>query len=134
MHSHGFPLDATGMPRDETDEFSFILRPSPNDGVGVFCTHGIRKGSRLRLFPGPEQRCISDENPEKDTLQKRFCHWYGIKDKDGCHVPHDFGCMEIGWYLNHSGAPNAHHDEHYDYFASRDITAGEEITIDYHTL
>ncbi len=41
--------------------------------------------------------------------------------------------MEIGWYVNHSNTPNAHH-LNYKYYALRDIKAGEEIVIDYNTL
>ena len=119
---------------DETSELSFILRPSPHDGVGVFCTHGITKGSRLRLFPGPAQRIVPHENLAGNRLLEVFCRWYGLEDHRGCHVPRDFGYMEIGWYLNHSGTPNAYHDENFDYFASRDISPGDEITIDYQTL
>ena len=47
--------------------------------------------------------------------------------------PKDFGCMEIGWYLNHSKTPNAYH-RNYEYYALRDIKTGEEITVDYNTL
>ena len=39
----------------------------------------------------------------------------------------------VGWYLNHSFTPNAY-QEQYQYFAARDIEAGEEITINYRTL
>jgi hypothetical protein len=128
------PPDTSGAFLKETNELSFILRPSPHDGVGVFCTHGIQKGTKLRLFPGPEQRFVPHEKPGTNTLLEKFCRWYGLEDSRGFHVPHDFGCMEIGWYLNHSGSPNAYHEENYDYVASRDIRAGEEITIDYETL
>jgi uncharacterized protein len=128
------PLDTSGQLRKETSELSFVLRPSPHDGVGVFCTHGIKKGSRLRLFPGPDLRLIPNEKQAGDPLLEVFCDRYGIEDRHGDRVAHDFGCMEIGWYLNHSETPTAHHDENYDYFASRDIQAGEEITIDYNTL
>jgi len=128
------PLDTSGRLREETSELSFVLRPSPHDGVGVFCTHGIRKGSKLRLFPGPDLRFVPNEKQEGNPLLEIFCDRYGIEDRHGNRVAHDFGCMEIGWYLNHSETPTAHHDENYDYFASRDIQAGEEITIDYNTL
>ncbi len=128
------PHDSTGRLREETDELSFILRPSPHDGVGVFSTHGIRRGSRLRLFPGPASRFVRVENERDLSLLALFSRWFGIEGTKGYYVPHDFGCMEIGWYLNHSPDPNAYHDEAFDYFASRDIQAGEEITVDYHSL
>ena len=48
-------------------------------------------------------------------------------------VARSFGHMHVGWYLNHSDEPNAHHAR-FRYFASRDIDADEEITIDYRDL
>ncbi len=42
--------------------------------------------------------------------------------------------MPIGWYLNHAKVPNASRDKSYRWYASRDIKAGEEITIDYNSL
>ena len=41
--------------------------------------------------------------------------------------------MSVIRYLNHSKTPNAYH-KNYNYYALRDIKAGEEITIDYNTL
>ena len=59
---------------------------------------------------------------------------YCLDRGDTLICPKDFGCMEIGWYLNHSKTPNAYHDDDYNYYASNDIKAGEEITIDYNLL
>ncbi|MDD1704789.1 MAG: SET domain-containing protein [Methanoregula sp.] len=136
-----YPVQAFSQPptgtcalRDTTDELSFVLRPSRHDGVGVFSTHGIRRGTRLRLFPGPASRFVPAENESDGSLLDLFSRRFGIHGRNGYYVPHDFGCMEIGWYLNHSPDPNAYHDEVFDYFASRDIPAGEEITVDYQTL
>lgn len=131
MHIRDIPIDRSGVFRNETTELSFMLLPSPHDGVGVFCTHGIRKGTLLRLFPGPDPRFIANANLEKDRMLAVFCRHYGIEHDAGCYVPHDYGCMEIGWYLNHSSSPNACLAGEGRYVASRDIPAGEEITIDY---
>jgi uncharacterized protein len=128
------PMETPGCLQCETNEISFILRPSSHEGVGVFCTHRILKGSGLRLFPGPDKRIVPHEDLNGNRRLKIFCRYYGLEDSQGCHVPNDFGRMEIGGYLNHSGTPNAYHDENYHYFARRDIMAGEEITIDYDTL
>lgn len=134
MHIRDIPLDTSGSLKDETTELSFMLCPSPHDGVGVFCTHGVKKGTPLRLFSGPGPRFIPYERMKDNPLLEAFCHRYGIEDDAGCYVSRDFRYMEIGWYLNHSACPNAHHDEAFRYFASRDIAAGEEITIDYETI
>jgi hypothetical protein len=128
------PVDPSGRLREETDELSFVLRPSPLDGVGVFCTHGIRKGTRLRLFPGPGPRFIPAAKLAEHAPLAAFCRRYGLEHPEGCYVSPDFGYMEIGWYLNHSGTPNAIRDENSEFFAGRDIQAGEEITINYTIL
>lgn len=116
-----------------TDEFSFILKPSSVSGVGVFCTHGIAKGTRLALFAGLKPRYFSNEQLERDPRLKAFCQVYGVDTGWGSAAAPHFGCMHVGWYLNHSDQPNAHHDR-FRYFASRDIEANEEITIDYREL
>lgn len=134
MHTRKIPLDTSGELREDTTELSFILCPSPHDGVGVFCIHGIKKGAPLRLFSGPDPRLIPYENMKDNPLLEAFCHRYGIEGNAGCYVSRDFRYMEIGWYLNHSAAPNAWRKGECHFFASRDIAAGEEITIDYQTL
>jgi hypothetical protein len=118
----------------KTDEFSFVLKPSAIQGVGAFATHGICRGAHLQLFPQGATRTFSKEQMENDPRLKRFCQVYGVDADGGTYVAPHFGCMSIGWYLNHSETPNAHHDEDYEYFASRDIAADEEITIDYRKL
>jgi SET domain-containing protein len=42
--------------------------------------------------------------------------------------------MSVGWYLNDSSSPNLAHDAEYNYFAARDIRAGEELLIRYDDL
>lgn len=115
-----------------TNEFSFVLKPSKH-GVGVFAANRIEKGSFLRLFgdAGGESRgariFVKSEVPE---VFRQYCLDYG----DRLAGPKDFGAIPVGWHLNHSDTPNGVHDEKYDYFALRDIEAGEEITIDYNSL
>ncbi|MEX2285491.1 MAG: SET domain-containing protein [Planctomycetaceae bacterium] len=116
-----------------TDEFSFVLKPSSLSGIGVFSTHGIAKGTRLALFPNLKTRFFSNKQIGRDPRLKSFCQVYGVETRNGSRVARNFCYMQVGWYLNHSEAPNAHH-ECYRYFASRDIDANEEITIDYRLL
>lgn len=115
-----------------TNELSFVLQPSKIAGVGVFARHGIRKGTKLRLFPGANSRVIS---LKKVGEQKNFFDTYCVFDvaEQAYYCPADFGNMEIGWYLNHATKPNAEH-RNFIYFAKNNISAGEEITIDYGTI
>lgn len=106
-----------------TDEFSFALRPSPLDGIGVFAVHGIKQDAVLRLFTADDTRDLFIEIPA--TFQKH------VVADNPTMCPADFGRMSVGWYLNHSDQPNATHSN-YVYRALRDIAADEEVTIDYH--
>lgn len=117
-------------PKRRTNELSFILNPSPVHGVGVFATHDIEKGAKLRLFARDDRIRYLKDSSRRYPFIKR----YGIPLDDGYYVcPSDFGRMSIGWYLNHSSAPNAFH-KNYVYYAKKNIRSGEEITIDYETL
>lgn len=119
--------------KEETNELSFILKPSPLGGIGVFCTHGIKSGTRLRLFPNGS-RFISNSELVFNEKLLNFCKFYGVEDEKGFWIPKSFNCIDSGWYLNHSENNNAVHDEKYRYFAARDLQGGEEIIINYNQL
>jgi len=116
-----------------TNEFSFRLKPSAIEGVGVFAVHNIVKGTKLMLKPdGYKSRKL-----KKKDIPQEFSG-YCVKDEDGVHerCPNAFNHMWLCWFLNHSDKPNAEGDDNdnFMYYALRDIKAGEEITIDYKTL
>ncbi len=117
--------------QSKTTEFSFVLKNS-HYGIGVFAVHDIKAGTYLRVF--------GDEDNEGDVsiVRKKedvpeFFRSYCVDRGNTMMCPKDFGCMEVGWHINHSKTPNTHH-HNYEFFALRDIKAGEEITIDYNTL
>ena len=120
----------------KTDETSFILRPSLiADGVGVFVTHGVKKGTLLSLFPDMGTRVMTYESYLKLSCRsQKFLDVFGVSMENGFSYPSSFSQMSIGWYLNHSFEPNAHHDEQYNYYALRDIEGGEEVVINYQSL
>lgn len=111
-----------------TGEFSFILKPSGIHGVGVFATHAIAEGARLRLFPESDAVRFLEGVPEE------FERYVVAIESPQIMCPTDFGRMSIGWYVNHADEPNARIAGDYEYLAARDIGAGEEITIDYAKL
>jgi len=112
-----------------TTQFSFILKPSEH-GVGVFAVHAIAKGTELRLFAGKGKE--DDKIWKKEEVPKLFQD-YCIEKKDHLVGPQDFGCMSLGWYVNHSKNPNAALRSE-QFYAIRDILEGEEILIDYNSL
>lgn len=115
---------------NSTNEFSFILKPSQH-GIGVFAAHDIKVGTFLRLFGDGKLKNQHRVIKKKDV--PKIFQEYPLDRGDTLWCPPDFGAMPIGWYLNHSGTPNAAH-KNYDYYATRDIAGGEEILIDYNTL
>jgi SET domain-containing protein len=119
--------------KTETNEFSFVLKPSEY-GIGVFAVHDIKIGTYLRLFgeENDDRAQFKDRLLNKKDIPEAFLI-YGIDRDASLSCPADFGCMPIGWYLNHSQTPNAAHRD-YNYYAVHDIRAGEEILIDYNTL
>ena len=131
-HFVEIPLDPAFS--DQTDEMSFVLKPSSAGGIGVFATHGIRQGTLLGLFPVGETRLISHAEQAANPRLRRFCQFYGVEFEGATSVAPNFGAMSVGWHLNHSENPNAAHNETWEYHATRDIAAGEEVTIDYRAL
>jgi SET domain-containing protein len=116
---------------DKTDEFSFRLGASPIHGVGVFANHDIQSGVRLEMFAG-ETRYL-DAAPTEEAARLLDALSVEGEEGRGYYCPQSFTRVDIGWYLNHSDAPNAGHVD-WEYYALRDIQDGEEVTIDYRTL
>lgn len=116
-----------------TNEFSFRLKPSHIEGVGVFAAHNIAKGTKLLVKPdGYQSRKLKKEDVPQEFLG------YCVEDEDSSHLrcPNEFNHLWLCWFLNHSDQPNAQGDEadNFMYYSLRDIKAGEEITINYDTL
>lgn len=107
-----------------------MLRPTEH-GVGVFATHGIAKGTFLRLFGDTEDNVARPR--KREAVPEQFRSFCIETAEDSISCPQDFGQMHIGWYLNHSRTPNAEHRD-LIWYAARDIEAGEEITGDYNSL
>jgi SET domain-containing protein len=113
-----------------------VLRPSRIAGVGVFTTQPIAEGEHLRLWQEEDWRLVpyaeAENNPEMREVGEIYC----VRTAEGYSCPADFHRMSIGWYMNHSDAPNvaSSKDLGFEYFATRDIAAGEEIFCDYRAL
>ena len=110
----------------KTDEFSFQLKPSTIEGVGVFAVHDIAPDAWLAIKP-PQKigRTLRKEEIPAQLLG------YCILQGDGTYnCPPEFNHMHLVWYLNHSHTPNAELRDDGDY-STRTIQGGEEILIDY---
>ncbi len=120
-------------------EFSFVLKPSPLGGVGIFAVHDIAAGT-LVFNATYHVRILKIKDVPGEFL--KYCIY--INDEE-CLAPERFDCMGIGWYTNHSDTPNiakrgAIKDENGNYdpdsqvYAIKDIKAGDEILIDYNSF
>lgn len=110
------------------DEFSFILKPSGNLGIGVFATYDIKKGSQLFDIE-TSYRKLSIKNIPKEF--QKYCVF--LNDEE-CICPERFDRMEIGWFINHSSTPNCTKNTNNKIISIKDIRAGEEVFIDYNEL
>ncbi|MCB5239999.1 SET domain-containing protein [Niallia circulans] len=107
------------------------IKTSPlSDGEfnrGVFATCDIKKGSLFHEAPVVPYPNDQHKYIEKTVLED-YVYEYGIN--------HSAVVLGYGMLFNHSYEPNATYeinfDKHtFDYFAYKDIKAGEEILINY---
>jgi len=106
------------------------LMPSSIHGIGVFAIRQIEKGTRL--FDEDEEIVWIDEREITSlppSIKLLYDDFSIIKEgKYGC-LP-NFNNLTMGWYLNDSENPNVAVDDEYNMSALRDISEGEELTID----
>lgn len=93
-----------------------VVAESPIHGLGCFARASIAAGLHIGTFEGPE---VSEDGP--------YVLW--LYDDQGQLITAREGTNSLRW-LNHSDAPNAELDQ-LDLYATRAISPGEEITIDY---
>ncbi|MDW0114498.1 MULTISPECIES: SET domain-containing protein [Sporosarcina] len=107
-----------------------IKSSSVSDGEfnrGVFATCDIKKGTLLHEAPVLAYPNAEHEHIEK-TLLADYAFEYGVN--------HSALLLGYGMLFNHSYEPNATYsisfEKHtFDFFAYKDIAAGEEILINY---
>ncbi len=123
-------------------EFSFILKPSSLEGVGVFATHDIPSGTKI-LTQDINVRTLKIKDIPAELL--KYCIY---SNEEECICPERFDRMEIGWYyLNHSVNPNIAKESitpaaliegkathSISCYAIKDIKTGDEILINYNDL
>lgn len=117
-----------------------MLKPSTIEGVGVFAVTDIPKGCR-EMFSKPtspdEWISLSIQEVEELPIHARaMVGNYCLFDDQNYFVPRQgFKSIDLSLFLNHSDTPNLQSIHDGDYFeALRDISAGEELLIDYGTI
>ena len=88
--------------RTNTDQQSFILKPSTIKGVGVFALHDIAEGTYLELFREDFQEEVCEVSDVPKELQG-----FGLGSEDGKLLcPKLFNRVDIGNYINKSENKN----------------------------
>ena len=108
------------------------LKPSKLHGIGVFAIRDIPKGTFV--FHGDNDNMVwvkaSATNRLDKELQNLYRDFCVLRDgKYGC--PRNFNVLTPAWYINHSDNPNLAVDEKFDFYATRKIKKGEELTLTY---
>jgi SET domain-containing protein len=113
---------------------SFRLKASLIHGVGVVALRPFAAGEELPLFDPDERILTSRLSP--NTSEAELQRIYSVRAGDGLFsYPENLQRMSVGWYMNHSDAPNAAPDLSLEvYRATRDIAPGDEVTVDYRAL
>jgi len=109
------------------------LRPSPLHGIGLFASAPIARGTAVwRFAPGFDQEFDDAEIDRMEPHIRGFFDTYGYLDRTTKRL---ILCFDNARFTNHSESPNLRPDYTQDPFgidvALRDISAGEELTLDY---
>jgi len=111
-----------------------VLKPSIlASGVGVFTTAAIARGAHVRLWQNEDSRFVTDAEAEADPEIREARDVHCVVVEGGYVCPLDFHRMSVGWYMNHSSRPNIASSDAlgWEFYATRDIAAGEELLCDY---
>jgi SET domain-containing protein len=113
------------------------LGVSPIHGIGVFALIDIPAGTGGLFAPPQEWPALPLERiNELPKHSQKLLNTYCLQDEVNVYLPpNGFRVLDLVMYLNHSDNPNLKQVNAGDDFVTlRDITAGEELTIDYGTL
>lgn len=111
---------------------SLVLARSDIHGIGCFTTAPVPQGEPVAVWDDHDERFIRAEDVLRG--ERQLVETYCVQTLHGYVCPVTFTRMSVGWYLNHSDAPNLEQDGSGHMFAVRAIRAGEELTVDYATL
>lgn len=119
--------------KKEKSQAIIILKPSKIQGIGCFALEGIENDNIVvNLWDKNDNKFFSSRASGK--IRQELLDNYCIETEKGYWCPKDFKKMSVGWYLNHSKRPNLKTDNGLDFYATRYINTGTELTIDYREL
>jgi len=111
-----------------------ILKESPGKGIGLFAAEQLSKG-QIWSEEHPDfdihlARSLVDQM--KNNVYRDFIHIYGEYNETSELFKIS---IDNGRFINHSDTPNTMYIRQHGYsITTKDIDAGEELTIDYNTI
>ncbi|MCC6754601.1 MAG: SET domain-containing protein [Saprospiraceae bacterium] len=131
-------MDANSLLNELAANHWVGLRPSPLHGVGVFALCEIPCGctGMFSKDPGEWVHLSYADVDELPGHARKLVEAYCLFDESGYFVPAGgFKAMDLSLFLNHSETPNiASIDDGAAFVALRDISAGEELLVDYGSI
>jgi SET domain-containing protein len=113
------------------------LKPSPIHGIGVFAIRDIPKGTNIFKDDLSEMIWVDRVEVQRKSGEiRRLYDDFCVLDDGKYGCPNGFNNLTVAWYINEpleGQEPNVECSGDYDFFAARDIEAGEELTVDYST-
>jgi SET domain-containing protein len=112
---------------------SYVVRKSPIQGMGVFATRRIRRGTRIIEYKG--ERISSDEADQRyddDHMERHHTFLFTVDDDTLIDAAVDGNEAR---FINHSCDPNCEavlEDSRVYIEAIKNIQPGVELTYDYH--
>lgn len=145
-----FP-DLDGLGRALRDRYSVDREPWPHQNVvtklqpskrypgqiGVFAIAPIRKGRRP--FRGEDEEIVWHEKAllraaRMSAASRALYTQFGLKRADRIGCPTSFNRLTVAWYLKPAtvrAMANVRPDRYFEFYALRDIAAGEELIADF---
>ena len=109
------------------------IKPSKIHGVGVFAVRKISSGTNL--FPETKvnfEFITWNQLGHVSPSIRKMIHDFFVDNDFGFWCPdQSLNQLNLSFYLNHSTTPNCYHSEAGEIFAVKDISIGQELTLNY---
>jgi SET domain-containing protein len=106
-----------------------ILKETEGKGIGLFAAENLPAGTIWWKDDRTFNRIVSEEELNAyPKIAQDFVTTYGFMLMG---TKNWYVCMDNARFTNHSISPNSAQTDDGDYFATREIQIGEEITCDY---
>jgi hypothetical protein len=99
-------------------------------GIGAFAVKRIPKNTRLFAGENEEIVWIDEAKLPKDPAVRELYSDFAVTRDGWLGCPPSFNRLTPAWFMSTSAKPNTRLDENYDFYALREIPAGDELSVD----